>query len=125
MPAREYFALLVRVYTHAAVTLADPRYRQVVAETVGYVLRDLRQHGGPLSSAEDADSPDADGHGHEGLFHTWTPDEVRAVVGDEADVVMAHYGITDGGNCVAFCHSADHACCSFPFKASKRHKSTR
>ena len=74
-------ALLVRVYAHAAVALEHPRWRQVVAETVDYVLRDLRQDGGGFSSAEDADSPGPDGHGHEGLFHTWTPDEVRAVLG--------------------------------------------
>ena len=69
-------ALLVRVYAHAAVALDEPRWRQVVAETVEYVLRDLRQPAGGFSSAEDADSPGPDGHGHEGLFHTWTVDEV-------------------------------------------------
>ena len=89
-------ALLVRVYAHAAVALDEPRWRQVVAETVEYVLRDLRQPGGGFSSAEDADSPGPDGHGHEGLFHTWTVDEVRAVLGADADVALEHYGITDG-----------------------------
>ena len=70
-------ALLVRVYAHAAVALDEPRWRQIVTETVEYVLRDLRQPAGGFSSAEDADSPGPDGHGHEGLFHTWTVDEVR------------------------------------------------
>ena len=78
-------ALLVRVYAHAATALDHPqpaqRWRQVVTETVEYVLRDLRQPGGGIASAEDADSPGPDGHGHEGLFHTWTVDEVRAVLG--------------------------------------------
>ena len=51
-------ALLVRVYAHAAVALGRAaRWRQVVAETVEYVLRDLRQDAGGFSSAEDADSP--------------------------------------------------------------------
>ena len=91
-------ALLVRVYTHAAAALGEPRWRQVVAETIGFVLRDLRQDGGGFSSAEDADSPGPDGHGHEGLFHTWTVDEVRDVLGTDADVALAHYGITADGN---------------------------
>ncbi len=91
-------ALLIRVYAHAAVALGESRWRQVVAETVGYVLRDLRQPAGGFSSAEDADSPGPDGHGHEGLFHTWTPDEVRAVLGPDADAALAWWGITDGGN---------------------------
>jgi uncharacterized protein YyaL (SSP411 family) len=93
-------ALLVRVYAHAAVTLGEARWRQVVAETVDYVLRDLRQDAGGFSSAEDADSPGPDGHGHEGLFHTWTPDEVRDVLSDpaDADAALAWWGITEGGN---------------------------
>ena len=91
-------ALLVRVYGHAATALDEPRWRQVVTETVEYVLRDLRQPGGGISSAEDADSPGPDGHGHEGLFHTWTVDEVRAVLDSDADPALEFYGITPAGN---------------------------
>ena len=86
-------ALLVRVYAHAAVALDEPRWRQIVAETVEYVRRDLRQPDGGFSSAEDADSPGPDGQGHEGLFHTWTVDEVRDVLGADADAgprVLGH-----------------------------------
>ncbi len=91
-------ALLIRVYTHAALLTGDARYRQVVEETVEYVLRDLRHPDGGFYSAQDADSPDADGHGHEGLFHTWTSDEVRAVLGPDADAALDWYEFTDGGN---------------------------
>jgi uncharacterized protein YyaL (SSP411 family) len=91
-------ALLVRVYAHAATALDEPRWRQVVIETVEYVLRDLRQSGGGIASAEDADSPGPDGHGHEGLFHTWTVDEVRAVLDPDADAALDFYGITADGN---------------------------
>ena len=91
-------ALLTRIYAHATVALDAPRWRQIVAETVGYVLRDLRLADGGLASAEDADSPGPDGHGHEGLFHTWTVEEVREVLGADADAALAHYGITEAGN---------------------------
>ena len=91
-------ALLIRVYTHAALLTGEARYRQVVEETVDYVLRDLRHPGGGFYSAQDADSPDADGHGHEGLFHTWTSDEVRAVLGPDSDAALAWYEFTDEGN---------------------------
>jgi uncharacterized protein YyaL (SSP411 family) len=91
-------ALLVRVYAHAAVTLDEPRWRQVAAETIDYVLRDLRQPDGGFSSAEDADSLGADGQGHEGLFHTWTVDEVRDVLGPDADVALEFWGIAPEGN---------------------------
>jgi uncharacterized protein YyaL (SSP411 family) len=91
-------ALLVRVYAHAAVVLGEDRWRQVVDETVGYVLRDLRHPAGGFYSAEDADSPGPDGHNHEGLFYTWTPDEVRAVLGDGASATLDWYGISTPGN---------------------------
>lgn len=91
-------ALLVRVYTHAALLTGEQRYRQVVEETVEYVLRELRHPDGGFYSAQDADSPDEHGHGHEGLFHTWTVDEVRAVLGADADAALEWYEFTDEGN---------------------------
>ncbi len=91
-------ALMVRVFTHAASLTGEARYRQVVEETVGYVLRDLRHPSGGFYSAEDADSPDGHGHGHEGLFHTWTTDEVRTVLGPDADAALEWYEFTDEGN---------------------------
>ncbi len=95
-------ALLVRVYRQAHSVTALAQYRQVVEETIGYVLRDLRHPDGGFYSAEDADSPDEHGHGHEGLFYTWTPDEVLAALAGlpEGHVieVLDWFGITDAGN---------------------------
>jgi uncharacterized protein YyaL (SSP411 family) len=95
-------ALLVRIYREAFSVLGVPHYRQVVEETIEYVLRDLRHPDGGFYSAEDADSPDEHGHGVEGLFYTWTPDEVRealAEAGDElTDAALRWYDITDDGN---------------------------
>jgi uncharacterized protein YyaL (SSP411 family) len=91
-------AMLARVYLHAALLTGEPRYRQVVTETIDYVLRDLRHPAGGFYSAEDADSPDELGHGHEGLFHTWTIQEVRDVLGAAADAALEWYEFTDDGN---------------------------
>jgi uncharacterized protein YyaL (SSP411 family) len=95
-------ALLVRVYRQAHTVFGTDSYRQVVEETIGYVLRELRHPDGGFYSAEDADSPDEHGHGHEGLFHTWTPIEIAAALPgwSEADVnaVCEWYGITPSGN---------------------------
>ena len=86
-------ALLARVYLHAWQVTGEPRYRQVLDETVGYVLRDLRAPGGGCYSAEDADS-----EGEEGRFYVWRPEEIREVCGDDADAAIAWYGVTPGGN---------------------------
>ena len=81
---------LVRAYLHAWQVTGEPRYRQVVEETVDYVLRDLRAPEGGLYSAEDADS-----EGEEGKFYVWRHDEVLDVGGPEA---VAWYGVTPAGN---------------------------
>jgi uncharacterized protein YyaL (SSP411 family) len=91
-------AMLVRAYLHGYATMGQDQWRQVVYETVQYVLRDLRHPDGGFYSAEDADSLDASGHSHEGAFYTWTPAEVRAVLGDGAPVALEWWGITDEGN---------------------------
>ena len=92
-------ALLVRVYLHAYQVTQYPRYKQVVEETINYVLRDLTHRDGGFFSAEDADSADESGHHHEGWFYTWTPHEVRELFDAELSAeIFEWYGMTDAGN---------------------------
>lgn len=85
---------LVRAYLHAWQVTGDGRWRQVVDETVDYVLRDLAAPGGGLCAAEDADS-----EGHEGRFYVWTPSQLREALGPElADAASAWYQVTPAGN---------------------------
>ena len=91
-------ALLTRAYLHAWMVTGEAAYRQVVDETIGYVLRDLRHADGGFYSAEDADS-----EGVEGKFYVWSEPELRAVVrtaaGDEAaDAAVAWWGVSAAGN---------------------------
>ena len=81
---------LAGAYLHAWQATGEARFRQVVEETVGYVLRDLRAPEGGLYSAEDADS-----EGEEGKFYVWRVDEVEELGGTEA---VKWYGVTKGGN---------------------------
>jgi uncharacterized protein YyaL (SSP411 family) len=41
---------------------------------------------------------DADSKGKEGKFFVWTTDEIREVLGSNADEFMVAYGATSGGN---------------------------
>ena len=86
-------ALLIRLYLHGWLLTGAPRFRQVLAETIAYVRRDLAQPAGGFSSAEDADS-----EGEEGKFYVWTDNEVRSVLGEAADVARHWYGFGPGGN---------------------------
>ncbi len=88
-------ALLARAYLHAWQVTGEPRFRQVLEETVEYVLRDLRAPGGALWSAEDADA-----EGEEGRFSVWRPEEIDAAVTDPeaAAAAIEWYGVTPAGN---------------------------
>jgi uncharacterized protein YyaL (SSP411 family) len=86
-------ALLARIYLHAWQVTGHQRYRQVLDETIGYVLRDLRHPDGGFYSAEDADS-----EGHEGKFYVWSHDELREVLGDDADAAIEWWDVTPLGN---------------------------
>ena len=84
-------ALLVRAYTHGWQLTGSSRYRQVVEETVGYLLSPpMRLPEGAWASAEDADS-----EGEEGRFYTWSLEEIEQVAGPGAS---AWYGASAGGN---------------------------
>jgi uncharacterized protein YyaL (SSP411 family) len=63
-------ALLVPAYLHGWLLTERERYRQIVEETVEYMLRDLRLPEGAFASSQDADTD-----GVEGLTYTWTADE--------------------------------------------------
>ena len=95
-------ALLCKTYLHGLIVLGKQQWRQVLGETIGYVLTTLQHPDGGFYSAEDADSPDENGNGVEGLFYTWTPDEVRAAMPDVkpaiVDATIEWFDITDEGN---------------------------
>ena len=86
-------ALLARSYLHAFQVTGAERHRRVLAETVEYVLRDLRAPGGGLCSAEDADS-----EGVEGKFYVWSLDEVEEVTGDDFEAARVWWEISGAGN---------------------------
>ena len=71
-------ALLASAYLHGWLVVGEERYRRVVEETLDYLVRDMRLPEGGFSSAQDADT-----EGVEGLTYTWTPQELRDVLGEE------------------------------------------
>jgi len=86
-------ALLTRAYLRGFQVTGEDRYRRVVEDIVGYLLREMCDPGHGFYSAEDADS-----EGIEGKFYCWSIEEIREVCGDDADAVIAYYGVTEGGN---------------------------
>jgi uncharacterized protein YyaL (SSP411 family) len=74
-------------------------FARVARETLHYVERDMTSPDGAVYSATDADSAAPSGRREEGRFFTWTPTELRAVLGEErARVLGAYWGVTERGN---------------------------
>jgi len=88
-------AQLGRLYLHGWLATANSEYRRVAEETLDYLVREMRHPAGGFFSAQDADS-----EGVEGKFFVWTPDELRAALGDEplARVAMTYWGVEAGPN---------------------------
>jgi uncharacterized protein YyaL (SSP411 family) len=68
-------------------------FRTITEEILDYVMREMLDPEGGFYSTQDADS-----EGEEGKFFVWTPDEIREVLGSEADAFMAAYGVTRHGD---------------------------
>lgn len=91
-------ALLVTVLSEAYQLTKKERYREVIAETIGFVQRELlhslpgRQEKGFYAAL------DADSEGEEGKFYVWEPAEVGQALGNEAGIFCRYYDVTEKGN---------------------------
>ena len=61
-------------------------------ETLDWALREMRGPEGGFYSALDADS-----EGEEGKFYVWTADELRELLGDDADAAAPRTGASTAG----------------------------
>jgi uncharacterized protein YyaL (SSP411 family) len=84
-------AQLVELYSQAYKLNAEPLYKRVVIETIGFVKREMTSPEGGFYSALDADS-----NHQEGEFYVWTVEEIKALLGNDADAafLMRVYNVT-------------------------------
>ena len=84
-------ALLIIAYTEAYERTHNDAFRNTAQRTADYIVRELRSPDGAYFSAQDADSG-----GVEGGSYTFTPGEVRSVLGEsEGREFCRVYGITE------------------------------
>ncbi len=86
-------AELIDLLTLVWQEVRDPLYAQRVAETIGWLEREMVTGDGGFASSLDADSEH-----EEGKFYVWSAAEIDAVLGDDTALFKEFYDVTPGGN---------------------------
>jgi uncharacterized protein YyaL (SSP411 family) len=86
-------ALLPVVYVEAYQITKDPKYLEVITQTLRYVLKEMTLPEGGFCSAQDADS-----EGKEGKYYIWKKSEIQQVLGLDFEPFCLYYDVTEGGN---------------------------
>ncbi|HKT21442.1 MAG TPA: thioredoxin domain-containing protein, partial [Nitrososphaerales archaeon] len=87
-------ALLAKVYAEGFQATGKPEYAEVVRETIRWMVREMRSDSGGFYSAQDADTEDG-----EGRYYSWTPGEVKGILGEaEGAEFNRIFGVTSTGN---------------------------
>jgi uncharacterized protein YyaL (SSP411 family) len=86
-------ALLARLGAHLWQATGDEEHRRVAEDTVDWVAREMTSPEGGFHSALDADS-----EGEEGKFYVWDESEIDELLGPDAPVAKAHWGVSAAGN---------------------------
>lgn len=87
-------ALLIAAYAETYATTGKEWYRTAAERTIGYILRDMTGEEGEFFGSQDADSD-----GVEGKFYTFTPDELKQILGAKDGALFCQwFGITESGN---------------------------
>ncbi len=86
-------AQLLDLLSEAWLDTRNPLFAARVAETVGWVQREMVAEGGGFASTQDADS-----EGKEGRFYIWSEAEIDRLLGLDAPLFKDAYGVTASGN---------------------------
>jgi len=87
-------ASLALLYAEADPLAPEEGFARVARAALDFVLREMTGPEGGFFSAIDAET-----HGHEGAYYTWTADELKAALDDEAHARLASlYGFAGRAN---------------------------
>ena len=90
-------AQLISLYSDAYLITKNESYKNVVYETINFVLQELTDSNGGFYSSIDADSKSLDGEEKEGAYYIWTESELRSLLKDEFKLFADYYNINKYG----------------------------
>ena len=87
-------AQLASVYLGAFQATGEARYRRIAEETLEFVAEEMTDRRGGFFATLDADT-----EGHEGVFYTWTLEELEETLGaEDAKIAAAWFNVRPEGN---------------------------
>lgn len=86
-------ALLLMLIAEIYQQKKEPRYLEVIRETMDFIQREMMHERKGFYAALDADS-----EGVEGKFYTWSKLEIEKILGKSADQFCSLFGVTEKGN---------------------------
>ena len=90
-------AQLVSLYSKAYQITKNEYFKKIVFETLGFIEKELTQNDGAFYSSLDADSYNAHGELEEGIFYTWTSEQLKELLKDDYDLFKSYYNINATG----------------------------
>jgi len=90
-------AQLVSLYSKVYQLTRNESFKAVVIETLDFIDKELTQKEGAFYSSIDADSNTEDGLLEEGVYYTWTKEELKNELGVDFDLFKAYYNINATG----------------------------
>ena len=86
-------ALLISALCDGYSITKQPRYKEVIVDTIAFAEKELKDESGGYYCALDADS-----EGEEGKFYTWTWDEWMVATEGGDDIAAQYFGVRKEGN---------------------------
>ena len=90
-------AQLISLYSDAYLITKNELYKNVVYETINFVLQELTDSNGGFYSSIDADSKSFDGKEKEGAYYIWSERELKNLLKDEFILFADYYNINKYG----------------------------
>ena len=86
-------ALLIDVLCDAWQITTASKYKAGILKTIAFVQKELTHPNGGFYAALDADS-----EGIEGKYYVWQKEEIKVILGKDADVFCDFFGVSEKGN---------------------------